>query len=116
MALCNSPGCTGTCFVDQVGLEPRELHLPLSGLDKYCGWKYHPCGLDAGVGFSQGWTVVLRALESDHCLDTVAFVCLLAVRRLKQEVGLRSAWTTYRGNSRPYLMKDVLSLNKQEQE
>lgn len=39
VGLCNSPGCTGTCLVDQAGLEFREIHLSLSGLDKHCEWK-----------------------------------------------------------------------------
>ena len=39
LELCNSPGCTGTCLVDQDGLELREIHLSLSGLDKHCEWK-----------------------------------------------------------------------------
>jgi hypothetical protein len=30
VSLCNSPGCPGTDFVDQAGLELGEIHLPLT--------------------------------------------------------------------------------------
>jgi hypothetical protein len=29
VSLCNSPGCPGTCYVDQTGLELTEIPLPL---------------------------------------------------------------------------------------
>lgn len=29
ISVCNSPGCPGTCFVDQAGLELTDIFLPL---------------------------------------------------------------------------------------
>jgi len=71
-SLCNSPGCPGTCCVDQVGLKLTEIQLPLR-----C-WAYRrvPACLASYCFSRQGFTIqpwVAWYSQTSSCL------CLLSL-------------------------------------